>query len=134
MARFDDDRHGEGAGKVLTRTQTRTALKRPRMYKVLLHNDDYTPREFVVLVLQHVFVMSEAEASRLMLHVHNHGVGVAGIYPFSVAETKVAEVGAAAEKAKFPLMATLEPESDGDEDDGEQGGNDGGWTHGGPPS
>jgi ATP-dependent Clp protease adaptor protein ClpS len=135
MARFEDDRHGDAAGKVITRTETRTRLKRPRMYKVLLHNDDFTPREFVVLVLQHVFHMSEAEASRLMLYVHNHGVGVVGIYPFAVAETKVAEVGAAAEKARFPLMATLEPESDGDSDgDGEEGDGGGGWQQGGPPS
>ena len=104
-------------GKVLTRTKTKTKLKRPRMYKVLLHNDDYTPREFVVVVLQHVFHCSEAEATKVMLYVHNNGVGVVGIYPYSVAETKVAEVLAAAEKAKFPLICTMEPESDGDEDD-----------------
>ena len=126
MARFEDDLQHDG--KVLTRTETRRRLERPRMYKVLLHNDDFTPREFVVLVLQHVFQMSEAAAARLMLYVHNHGVGVAGIYPFSVAETKVAEVGAAAEKASFPLLASLEPESDGDHDRG------GDWRQGGPPS
>jgi ATP-dependent Clp protease adaptor protein ClpS len=120
MSSFENDRQG----KLITRTETRTRLKRPRMYKVLLHNDDFTPREFVVLVLQHVFHLSEAESSRLMLHVHNHGVGVVGVYPYSVAETKVAEVAAAAEKARFPLMASLEPESDGDEE-GDRGGNGG---------
>lgn len=102
-------------GKVLTRTKTQKKLKRPRMYKVLLHNDDYTPREFVVLILQHVFQIVEAEATRLMLYVHKNGVGVVGIFPFSVAETKVAEVIATAEQANYPLICSLEPESDGDE-------------------
>lgn len=110
----------EQEGKVLTRTRTQKRLKRPRMYRVLLHNDDYTPREFVVLVLQHVFQINEAEATRLMLYVHQNGVGVVGIFPFSVAETKVAEVIATAEKANYPLICSMEPESDGDESpDGE---------------
>jgi ATP-dependent Clp protease adaptor protein ClpS len=105
-------------GKVLTRTETRTKLSRPRLYRVLLHNDDYTPRDFVVLVLVHVFHMGEADATHLMLHVHNHGVGVIGLYPYSVAETKVAEALAISEKAKFPLLCTMEPADDGDEGDG----------------
>lgn len=103
-------------GKVATRTKTETALKRPRMFRVLLHNDDFTPRDFVVLILQHVFGLGEAEATRIMLYVHTKGVGVVGIYPYAVAETKVAEVLTAAEKANFPLHCSLEPESDGDED------------------
>ena len=106
-------------GQVITRPEAKTKLKRPRMYKVLLHNDDYTPRDFVVLVLQHVFHVGEAEATRLMLYVHQNGVGVVGIFPYSVAETKVAEVIATAEHAKFPLICTMEPESDGDEGDGD---------------
>lgn len=93
------------------------------MYRVLLHNDDFTPREFVVLILEHVFHLGEAQATKLMLYVHNHGVGIVGIYPFSVAETKVAEVSAAAEKANFPLLVTLEPESDGE--DADEGSDDG---------
>ena len=106
----------DNKGSVVTKTQMRTRIKRPRMYRVLLHNDDFTPREFVVLLLQHVFQMGEAESTRLMLHVHNNGVGVIGIYPFSVAETKVAEAAATSEKANYPLLVTLEPESDGDEE------------------
>lgn len=102
------DKHGQG--QVLIQTETRKKVQRPPMYRVLLHNDDYTPREFVVLILQHVFQMSESDATSAMLYVHNHGVGVIGVYPFSVAETKVAEVMAAAEKAEFPLMCTMEPE------------------------
>lgn len=109
-------RHDE-QGKVLTRTETRTRLSRPKLYRVLLHNDDFTPRDFVVLVLQHVFHMGEADATHLMLHVHNHGVGVVGLYPYSVAETKVAEVVAVSEKAKFPLLCTMEPADDGEEGD-----------------
>lgn len=106
----------DNKGSVVTRTETRTRVKRPRMYRVLLHNDDFTPREFVVLVLQHVFHLSEAESTKLMVYVHTNGVGVVGIYPFSVAETKVAEVREAAEKARYPLICSMEPESDGDEE------------------
>ena len=106
----------EEQGDLATRIKTRSErkLKRPRMYRVLLHNDDYTPREFVVLILETVFHLGEAEATRLMLYVHNHGVGVVGLYTYAVAETKVAEVAAAAEKANFPLMCTIEPDEEGD--------------------
>jgi len=103
-------------GDLATRIKTRTErkLKRPRMYRVLLHNDDYTPREFVVLVLQTVFHLDETHATRLMLYVHNHGVGVVGLYPYSVAETKCAEVAAVSEKANYPLMCSIEPDEEGD--------------------
>lgn len=119
MAHFEDDR--QGRGKVLTKTRSKTRLARPRLYKVLLHNDDFTPREFVVVVLRHVFHRTESDATRLMLHVHNHGVGVAGLYPFSVAETKVAEVVSLAQQAEVPLLCTMEPE----DDKGDGGGDDG---------
>lgn len=123
MPNFEDDRRGEG--KVLTKTSSKARLARPRLYKVLLHNDDFTPREFVVVVLRHVFHRTESDATRLMLHVHNHGVGVAGLYPFSVAETKVAEVGSLARQAEVPLLCTMEPdEGDGKGDEGGSG-NDG---------
>ena len=116
MATQDDQQ-----GKVLTRTKTKKKLKRPRMYKVLLHNDDFTPREFVVLLLQHIFQRGEADAMRIMLYVHNNGVGVVGVYTFAVSETKVAEVLAAAEHANYPLIASMEPESDGDEEGSDDG-------------
>ncbi len=124
MPHFEDDAHGDN--KVLTRTKTRTRLARPRLYKVLLHNDDFTPREFVVMVLQHVFHMTESDGSRLMLYVHKNGVGVAGLYPFSIAETKVAEVDSLAQQAEMPLLCTLEPDDgDGkDSGDGDSPGND----------
>ena len=124
MAHFEDNR--EGDGKVLTKTKTTTRLARPRLYKVLLHNDDFTPRDFVVVVLQHVFHMTESDASRLMLYVHQNGIGVAGLYPYSVAETKVAEVVSLAQQAEVPLLCTMEPETEDAPagSDGADGGDD----------
>jgi ATP-dependent Clp protease adaptor protein ClpS len=108
---------GRPESQVLERTKTKRKLKQPPLYKVLFHNDDYTPMEFVVLVLMQVFDRSEVDATQIMLHVHNSGIGVAGLYPFSVAETKVSEVMAAAEKAQYPLLVTMEPADDGEDRD-----------------
>jgi ATP-dependent Clp protease adaptor protein ClpS len=83
-------------------------LKRPRMYKVLLHNDDYTTMEFVVFVLQGVFHRSETEATQIMLHVHKHGLGVAGVYTREVAESRIAQVDALARANEFPLRCSME--------------------------
>lgn len=80
------------------------------MYKVLLHNDDYTTREFVVLILQEVFHLGEGDATQVMMHVHNNGVGVAGVYTFEVAEAKVEKSMALARKFEYPLQLTLEAE------------------------
>lgn len=110
MSTEKDVRHD---GQVLIRPKSKDKVARPKLYKVLFHNDDYTPMEFVVLVLMQIFRHSENEAQRIMMHVHTLGVGVAGIYPFSVAETKVAEVAAAAEANQYPLLCTLEPAGDG---------------------
>ena len=79
------------------------------MYKVLLHNDNYTSMEFVVLILEQVFHRSETEAQRIMMEVHRGGIGVAGIYTKEVAETKVAVVQALARQHEFPLKCTVEP-------------------------
>jgi ATP-dependent Clp protease adaptor protein ClpS len=92
------------------KTKTKPKLERPKLYKVLLHNDDYTPMEFVVLVLVNVFHKSESDAMSIMLHAHTHGYAVAGVYTFEVAETKVAETLKLAEQAQFPLLSTMEPE------------------------
>jgi ATP-dependent Clp protease adaptor protein ClpS len=92
------------------KAKTRPKLARPRLYKVLLHNDNFTPMEFVVLVLKEVFAKSEADAMAIMLHAHTHGMAVAGVYSFEIAETKVQQTMALAEKAAFPLLCTLEPE------------------------
>jgi ATP-dependent Clp protease adaptor protein ClpS len=105
-----DGRRGDGGNKLDTATITKpkTRSKRPSLYRVLLLNDDYTPMEFVVLVLQDVFNKTREDAMRIMLHVHNHGVGECGIYPFEVAETKVTRVMDAARKNQHPLQCVME--------------------------
>ena len=93
-----------------TRTKTERKLRKPPRYKVLLHNDDYTTREFVVEVLKGVFHRPEPEAVQIMLHVHQNGVGVAGVYTYEVAEVKVRTVESLARQREFPLMLSIEPE------------------------
>ena len=101
------DRRGDGTGTAVeTRTKTRT--KKPRMYKVLLHNDDYTTMEFVVFVLQGIFHHAEAEAMQIMLHVHKHGLGVAGVYTREIAETRIAQVEALARQHEYPLRCSMD--------------------------
>ncbi len=100
---------------VVTETRTDKQVKKPHLYKVLMHNDDYTTREFVVDVLCTVFHKSEPDAIRVMLHVHHTGVGVAGLYTREVAETKIKTVEQLARQEEFPLRLTMEPE-EGDED------------------
>lgn len=90
--------------------ETRERVQVPRRYKVLLHNDDYTTMEFVVLVLQQVFHLSPAASTRVMLLVHRKGVGVAGVFSKEVAETKVEEVHTLAKEQGYPLQCTMEPE------------------------
>ena len=91
-------------------TITRERVEKPPRYKVVLLNDDYTSMEFVVYVLMQVFRHSQASATRVMLHIHNSGVGIAGVYSREVAETRVAQVDALARDAGHPLQCTLEPE------------------------
>ena len=99
-----------GVGVAEPKTKARPKLDRPRVYKVLLHNDDYTPMEFVVLILREVFNKSDADATAIMLHAHTHGFAVAGVYSFEIAETKVQQTMALASKASFPLLCSMEPE------------------------
>lgn len=89
--------------------EERTRTKKPPMYKVLLHNDDYTTKEFVVFVLQTVFQRSETDAQAIMTHVHNSGVGVAGVYTFEIAETKVQKTLQLARSNEYPLQLSIEP-------------------------
>jgi len=89
-------------------TRTRTQTKRPNMYRVLLLNDDYTPMEFVISVLQAFFNKSSEEATQIMLHVHHHGVGECGVFTYEVAETKVAQVMDHARKNQHPLQCIME--------------------------
>ncbi|MBB5717698.1 ATP-dependent Clp protease adaptor protein ClpS [Stakelama sediminis] len=102
----DDDDGNDSSVGLATRTRTRT--KKPTPYRVLMLNDDYTPMEFVVLVLQRFFRMTMEEATQVMLHVHQKGVGVCGVFSYEVAETKVAQVTDFARQNQHPLQCTLE--------------------------
>ena len=99
---------GGGSGQTGTITKTRSKTQKPAMYKVLLLNDDYTPMEFVVDVLERFFSKKNEDAVRIMLHVHQKGVGVCGIYTYEIAETKVTQVVDYARKNQHPLQCTLE--------------------------
>ncbi len=88
--------------------ETKPKTKKPSMYKVLMLNDDYTPMEFVVHVLERFFGMSHERATQVMLHVHRRGVGVCGVFPYEVAETKVTQVMDFARRHQHPLQCTLE--------------------------
>jgi ATP-dependent Clp protease adaptor protein ClpS len=105
----DDAGVGDGTGNQTgVATKTRAKTKKPQQYKVLMLNDDYTPMEFVVIVLKRFFRMDLEQATRVMLHVHQRGVGVCGIYPYEVAETKVNQVMDFARQNQHPLQCTLE--------------------------
>ncbi len=103
----DSDNDGAQTG-LLTRTKPKT--QKPSLYKVLLLNDDYTPMEFVVHVLQALFNKTTEEATRIMLHVHQNGVGICGVYTYEVAETKVVQVMDLARQNEHPLQCTMEKE------------------------
>ena len=104
------------AGDVAVAERTTTKLKKPRGYRVLLHNDDFTAMEFVVMVLETVFHHNETDAARIMLHVHQQGVGVAGVFSHEVAETKVNQVMDLARENQHPLQCTIEKDGDDDGD------------------
>ncbi len=110
--RDDGDGGGEGGddGRTGALTLTRTRTKKPSMYKVLMLNDDYTPMEFVVDVLQNIFQKTREEATEVMLHVHQKGVGICGVYTYEIAETKVTQTVDYARKNQHPLQCTLEKE------------------------
>lgn len=92
----------------LVTEEAKPQLKRPRLYKVVLLNDDYTPMEFVVHVLELFFGMNREKATQIMLHVHTRGKGVCGVYTYDIAETKVAQVNDYSREHQHPLMCTLE--------------------------
>lgn len=95
----------------LSESRSDQKLERPRMWRVLLHNDDYTTQEFVVWVLESVFRKPRPEAIEIMLRVHQSGLGVAGVYTHDVAETKLRKTRQMAEEQEFPLLVTMEPEA-----------------------
>lgn len=95
-------------GEVLTESEIK--LEKPRLFKVILHNDDYTTMEFVVWVLMHVFMRSEAEAFEIMLKVHNEGIGIAGVYPYEIATMKSEKAMNLARSREYPLLCSVEEE------------------------
>jgi len=101
--------NGTGPGTGVA-AKTRPKTKKPSLYKVLLLNDDYTPMEFVVHILERIFGKNRDEAVQIMLHVHRHGVGICGVFTFEVAETKVAQVIEFARRHEHPLQCTMEKE------------------------
>ena len=104
------DREGDGEGEAGIATKTLPRTARPPMYKVMLLNDDYTPMEFVVHILERFFGMNHAQAFEIMLTVHKKGLAVVGVYSFEVAETKVAQVMDFSRRHQHPLQCTMEKE------------------------
>jgi len=104
----DGDGKDHSGGQIGLATKTRTKPKKPSQFKVLMLNDDYTPMEFVVVSLKRFFQMDLEQATRVMLHVHQKGVGVCGIFPYEIAETKVNQVMDFAKQNQHPLQCTLE--------------------------
>lgn len=100
----------DGDTGVVTETKKKEKLAKPPLFRVLFHNDNYTTMEFVVLVLRDIFNKSESDAVSIMLNVHVNGYGVAGVYTYEVAETKVAKTHALAKQHEFPLKLSIEPE------------------------
>ncbi|MGP1396473.1 MAG: ATP-dependent Clp protease adapter ClpS [Inquilinaceae bacterium] len=103
--KFGDDGTGTGTGVIV---KTRPKTKKPAMYKVLMLNDDYTPMEFVVVVLERFFSKNREEATHIMLHVHQRGVGVCGVFTYEIAETKVTQVMDFARRHQHPLQCIME--------------------------
>ncbi len=104
----EPDRYGDEGDQDLATAQSKPKLKKPPLYRVVLLNDDYTPMDFVVQVLQKIFSMERTLATRVMLQVHTQGKGVCGVYTYDIAETKVAQVSAFAKRNQHPLLCTLE--------------------------
>ncbi|MCW2247368.1 ATP-dependent Clp protease adaptor protein ClpS [Azospirillum fermentarium] len=104
----DNDKQGDEGSTTGIVVKTKPKTKKPSMYKVLMLNDDYTPMEFVVHVLERFFHKSREEATRIMMHVHRRGVGICGVFTYEVAETKVTQVMDFARQNQHPLQCTLE--------------------------
>ena len=105
MPEFPDSEHDS---EVLTESESK--LEKPKLFKVILHNDDFTTMEFVVFILKHVFMRSDAESFTIMLKVHNEGIGVAGVYPYEVANMKADKAMNLSRAHEYPLLCTVEEE------------------------
>lgn len=108
---YDTDSNDDLA-LIIAEPELNQRLKRPPLYRVLLLNDDYTTMEFVILVLRNIFHHSEEKAAQIMLHVHQKGAGICGVYTREVAESKVEQVMQLAEQNQHPLQCTMEPDTD----------------------
>lgn len=105
---MSDKRLGNDDDDTLLLERTKPKLKKPPLYKVVLLNDDYTPMEFVVKLLEKLFGMDREKATRVMLHIHTQGKGVCGVFTFEIAETKVAQANEYSQRHQHPLMCTME--------------------------
>ena len=105
MSDFPEIEHD---GEVLTESETK--LEKPKLFKVILHNDDFTTMDFVVFILVHVFLRSEAEAFEIMFKVHNEGLGIAGVYPYEIANMKAEKAMNLSRAHEYPLLCTVEEE------------------------
>ncbi len=105
---MSDGRPESGGTGTVTETRAERKLQKPKLYKVILHNDDYTTMDFVVYILVAIFNRSDADAVEIMLHVHRNGLGVAGIYTREIAETRVGQVEILARQCEYPLRCSIE--------------------------
>lgn len=110
MSTDKDHKHDDDNGHTGVVIKTRPKTRKPSMYKVLMLNDDYTPMEFVIHVLERFFGKNRDEATSIMMHVHTRGVGICGVYTYEVAETKVTQVMDLARQSQHPLQCTIEKE------------------------
>ena len=110
MSNKETEYKGDGESGTIVVNETQTKTKKPSMYKVLLLNDDYTPMEFVVHILERIFHKNQEEATQIMLHVHQKGIGVCGVFTYEIAETKVSKVLDLARRNQHPLQCTMEKE------------------------
>ncbi|MCD9186471.1 MAG: ATP-dependent Clp protease adaptor ClpS [Pyrinomonadaceae bacterium] len=105
MPEFPDSEHD---GAVLTESETK--VEKPKMFKVILHNDNFTTMDFVIFILKHVFLKGDIEAISIMLKVHNEGIGIAGVYPYEIANMKAEKAMNLSKAHEFPLLCTVEEE------------------------
>ncbi len=104
----EPQKHGDEADHGVATVESRPRLKKPPRYRVVLLNDDYTPMDFVVQILQRIFSMDRSTATRIMLQVHTKGKGICGVFTYEIAETKVAQVTGLAQQHQHPLLCTME--------------------------